>query len=102
ALAHPTMNGEICYPEMPLVREFSLEELSFIAVEEDGGWFLSPSATMSEAFATLGRAAMDLYESGRYEDQAWIDAQTAELETYLSEKLGVSMDDLGLGMSPSF
>jgi hypothetical protein len=102
ALAHPTMNGQVCYPEMPLVREFSLEELSFIALEEDGGWFLSPSATMSEAFATLGRSVLDLYESGRYEDQAWIDAQTAELETYLSEKLGVSMDDLGLGMTPSF
>lgn len=102
ALAHPTVNGEICYPEMPLLRELSLEELSFIAVEEDGGWFLSPSATMSEAFATLGRAGMEMYESGKFEDQAWIDAQTAELETYLSEKLGVSMDDLGLGMSPSF
>lgn len=102
ALAHPTVNGEICYPEMPLVRELSLEELSFIAVEEDGGWFLSPSATMSEAFATLGRAGMEMYESGKLEDQAWIDAQTAELETYLTEKLGVSMDDLGMGMSPSF
>lgn len=102
ALAHPTMNGEICYPEMPLVREFSLEELSFIALEEDGGWFLSPSATMSEVFATLGRTGMEMYQSGKFEDEAWIDAQTAELETYLSEKLGVSMDDLGLGMSPSF
>lgn len=76
---------EVCVDEVPLLREFALQDMSILAVEEGDGWFISPTATVTDAWSVVGKSMLDLYLDGKFEDEAWLDQQGREFETYLEQ-----------------
>lgn len=78
---------ELCLDEIPLVREFNPEEFAFVAVEEDGRWFVSPFLSLAKVAAVLNAAAAELSDSGKLEDQDWIQGQLEELYDYLDAQV---------------
>ncbi len=90
---------EFCVTDIPMIREFRLEDLSIVAVKEDSGWFVSPTETLVDGWNVFGKNALKLYKDGKLEDEAWLEKQVQELEAYaqqhplLQEMLGSSGPD---------
>lgn len=81
--AAPMSPVNLCVDEIPFVKEFGLQDLSIVALEEDGSWFVSPTATVLDAWSVLGANSLELYQDGRFEDEQWLAEQMQELELYV-------------------
>lgn len=93
----PVTETEICFDETPLIKEFGLQDLALIAVQEDGSWFISPTSTFVDAATVLASRSLALYQAGYLQDEAWLEQQTIELQNYLMAKPGLAMLMLGSG-----
>lgn len=64
-----TISG--CLEDIPALEELGLGELSLIATEEDGSWYISTMGTAGDATGIIGSNAVRLYEDGKLTDQQW-------------------------------
>ncbi len=74
-----------CLEDVPLIRDFGVQDLTILAVKEDRGWFVSPSATLTDAWTVIGKKAIDLYLDGKFDDETWIMQQLEELEAFMQQ-----------------
>lgn len=81
---------ELCVDEVPLLKEFGLQDLSFIALEEDGSWFVSPTATVTDAALVFSSKMLGLYQDGRFEDQQWLEQQMLDFQRYVESNPGLA------------
>jgi hypothetical protein len=57
-----------CLDDLPVAEELGLERLAVIAVEEQGGWYVSPIATYADAAAIVAERLQQLARDGELED----------------------------------
>lgn len=57
-----------CLSDVPLSDELGLNEIDIIGVEEGGGWFISPIATVADATAIVSERLAKLAEEGKLDD----------------------------------
>lgn len=93
----PVTETEICLDEAPLIKEFGLQDLALIAVQEDGSWFVSPTSTLVDTASVLASRSLALYQAGHLQDDAWLEQQMIELQSYLMAKPGLAPLLLGSG-----
>ena len=63
------VNG--CLDDIPALKELGLGDLSLIAIEEDGGWYISYAGTAGDASGILLNNLMSLYQEGKLTDSQW-------------------------------
>lgn len=72
-----------CLDDIPALKELGLGDLSLIAVEEDGSWYISYAGTVGDASGVVLANVMRLYEEGKLTDMQW-----------WSDNLGILGDEL--------
>lgn len=60
-----------CLEDVPALGELGIGELSLIAVEEDGSWYISGLGTAGDASGILTSNVLRLYDEGKLLDQMW-------------------------------
>lgn len=78
--------GKVCTDQAPLIKELGMQDLSVVAVQEDGTWFASPTATMADAMGILGERSIALVKDGRLDDEAWMASEAEALQSYLMDQ----------------
>jgi hypothetical protein len=67
-------NGETikgCLEDIPALVELGIGDLSLIAVEEDGSWYISGLGTAGDASGILTSNLLRLYDEGKLLDEQW-------------------------------
>jgi len=62
------ISDEQCLSDLPVYEDLGLDNLALIAVEEDGGWYLSPLHTVADAAAIVTAHIAKLAQEGRLEE----------------------------------
>ena len=60
-----------CLDDVPALKELGLGDLSLIAVEEDGSWYISYAGTAGDASGVVLANLMRLYDAGKLTDIQW-------------------------------
>ncbi|HCJ48662.1 MAG TPA: hypothetical protein DHW40_04915 [Microbacterium sp.] len=60
--------GDACLGDQPVLGNLGLDEAAVIAVKENGGWLVSPTATLAEVTALATDRFLEYYQEGRLED----------------------------------
>ena len=60
-----------CLEDIPALVELGIGELSLVAVEEDGSWYISGLGTAGDASGILTSNVLRLYEEGKLLDETW-------------------------------
>ena len=60
-----------CLADIPALEQLGIGDLSLIAVEEDGSWYISYAGTVGDASGVLASNALRLYEEGHLTDEEW-------------------------------
>ncbi|WP_282858597.1 hypothetical protein [Pseudoclavibacter helvolus] len=58
-------SGSGCLGDLPVLAELDIDNPTLVAVEENGGWFISPIATVGAAASTASASFVELVETGR-------------------------------------
>lgn len=68
------LNGQLingCLDDIPALKELGLGDLSLIAIEEDGSWYITYAGTLGDASGVLLNNVMSLYDEGKLTDSQW-------------------------------
>ncbi|SDD10060.1 hypothetical protein SAMN05216410_2827 [Sanguibacter gelidistatuariae] len=60
-----------CLDDIPALKELGIGDLSLIAVEENGSWYVSYAGTMGDSAGILVANAVRLFDEGKLTDQQW-------------------------------
>lgn len=60
-----------CLDDIPALKELGIGDLSLIAIEEDGSWYISYAATTGDASGVLVANALRLFDEGKLADEQW-------------------------------
>ena len=60
-----------CLEDIPALVELGIGDLSLVAVEEDGSWYISGLGTAGDASGILTSNVLRLYEEGKLLDETW-------------------------------
>ncbi|MDQ1129167.1 hypothetical protein [Microbacterium sp. SORGH_AS_0888] len=63
-----TAQGSGCLADIPGATKLGADDLALIAVKEDGGWLVSPTATIGDAIGVVTTHILPYYESGTLDE----------------------------------
>lgn len=70
---------EGCADQIPLLEELGVTELSLVAVEEDGSWYLSNAATWGDSSGIILSNVLRLKDEGKLDDPQWLEDSLGDL-----------------------
>lgn len=70
---------EGCVDQVPLLQELGVADLSLVAVEEDGSWYMSGAATWGDSSGLILSNVLRLKDEGKLDDPEWLDDSLGDL-----------------------
>lgn len=70
---------EGCLDQIPLLGELGVDDFAMVAVQEDGAWYISGSATLADSTGLVVSNVNRLMDEGKFDDQDWLDEQLGDL-----------------------
>lgn len=70
---------EGCVDQVPLLEELGVTDLSLVAVEEDGSWYMSGAATWGDSSGLILSNVLRLKDEGKLDDPQWLEDSLGDL-----------------------
>ena len=70
---------EGCADQVPLLEELGVADLSLVAVEEDGSWYMSGAATWGDSSGLILSNVLRLKDEGKLDDPQWLEDSLGDL-----------------------